>query len=105
MDEESLLETPLDEVEPYSLFKDTLLSEYQLEVIIQKFKDTKDLTTSIELQQEQPEVYQNLTKILNSDEQQIIQGVVVQADANAVARQATQAAATVNGNQLNGGAH
>ena len=32
LEEESLLETPLDKVEPYGLFKDTLLSTYFLAV-------------------------------------------------------------------------
>ncbi len=30
LEEESLLETPLDKVEPYGLFKDTLFSTYTL---------------------------------------------------------------------------
>lgn len=51
-----------------------------------------------ELQREQPELYQNLTKILNQDEQQIIQAVIVQADANNVAAQAVATA-------TNGGPH
>ncbi len=55
-----------------------------------------------ELQQEQPQLYQNLTKILNPDEQQIVQAVVVQADANAVAAQALAAATAP---ETNGGAH
>ena len=54
------------------------------------------------MQQEQPELYQNLTKILNPDEQQILQNVVVQADANTAAAQALAAA---NSAQANGGAH
>lgn len=60
------------------------------------------LTFFVELQQEQPQLYQNLTKILNPDEQQIVQAVVVQADANAVAAQALAAASAA---QTNGGAH
>ncbi len=60
------------------------------------------LTSSAELQKEQPQLYQNLTKILNPDEQQIVQAVVVQADANAVAAQALTAASAA---QTNGGAH
>ena len=51
-----------------------------------------------ELQQEQPQLYENLTKILNPEEQQIVQAVIVQADTNAVAAQAVAAAtATTNG--------
>ena len=54
------------------------------------------------MQHEQPELYQNLTKILNPDEQQILQNVVVQADANTAAAQALAAAKSA---QTNGGAH
>lgn len=53
-----------------------------------------------ELQQEQPQLYENLTKILNPEEQQIVQAVIVQADANAVAAQAIAAATAA---QTNGG--
>ena len=56
-----------------------------------------------ELQHEQPRLYQDLTKILNPDEQQIVQAVIVQAEANAIAAQALQAAAASQ--QINGGAH
>ncbi len=57
------------------------------------------LTISLtELQQDQPQLYESLTKILNPEEQQQVQAVVHQAEANALA--AAQAAA-----QLNGGAH
>jgi len=61
--EESLLETPLDKVEPYALFRDALLK----------------------LQQDQPQIYQSLTTNLSQDEQQIIQSVVQQAEALASA--------------------
>ena len=60
------------------------------------------LTCLSELQQEQPQLYQNLTKILNPDEQQIVQAVIVQADANVIAAQAVAAAAAA---QTNGGTH
>ena len=53
-----------------------------------------------DLQQEQPQLYENLTKILNPEEQQIVQAVIVQADANAVAAQAVAAATAT---QSNGG--
>lgn len=76
LEEESLLETPLDHVEPYGLFKSTLLK----------------------MQQEQPQLYESLTKILNEDEQRVIQEVINQADA------LTMAAATTTG-QANGGTH
>lgn len=55
------------------------------------------------MQQDQPQLYTNLTKILNPDEQQIVQAVVMQADANAAAFQAMQAASNANGAHTNGG--
>ncbi|KAI9861983.1 MAG: hypothetical protein M1813_005054 [Trichoglossum hirsutum] len=78
LEEEGLLETPLDKVEPYTLFRDALLK----------------------LQQEQPHLYDSLTKNLNPDEQGVVQGVVHQAEANAAAALAAAAAS-----QANGGAH
>ncbi|KAK8172317.1 armadillo-type protein [Phyllosticta citrichinensis] len=65
LEEESLLETPLDKLEPYGLFKGTLQR----------------------LQQEQPQLYETLTKDLNQEEQQVVQGAVYQADLLAVERQ------------------
>ncbi|KAK2879484.1 hypothetical protein FQN49_000842 [Arthroderma sp. PD_2] len=73
MYEASLLESPLDKIEPYSLFKNVLMS----------------------LQQEQPHLYENLTKILNPEEQQIIQGVVNEAASHALAAE--------NAEKANGG--
>lgn len=58
LEEESLLETPLDEVEPYSLFKHSLLK----------------------LQSEQPHFYENLMKELDQSEQQVLEAAVNQAD-------------------------
>ncbi|KAF2738145.1 ARM repeat-containing protein [Polyplosphaeria fusca] len=58
LEEESLLETPLDKIEPYSMFKSALFR----------------------LQQEQPALYENLTKNLNPDEQQVVQSAIHQAD-------------------------
>ncbi|KAK8430943.1 armadillo-type protein [Phyllosticta citricarpa] len=65
LEEESLLETPLDKLEPYGLFKGTLQR----------------------LQQEQPQLYETLTKDLNQEEQQVVQGAVYQADLLALERQ------------------
>ncbi|OWP04197.1 hypothetical protein B2J93_678 [Marssonina coronariae] len=66
--EESLLETPLDKVEPYQLFRDALLK----------------------LQHEQPQFYETLTTSLSPGEQTIVQGVVNQAELNAQAAAASQ---------------
>jgi hypothetical protein len=50
------------------------------------------------MQQEQPQLYESLTKILNPEEQQQVQIVVHQAEANA-------AAAAQLASQVNGGSH
>ncbi|KAJ5368500.1 importin [Penicillium cataractarum] len=81
LDEESLLETPLDKVEPYGMFKHVFLN----------------------LQSEQPQLYENLTKVLGPEEQQILQAVFHEADAKALAAANAEAAAAAgmqsNGNQ------
>lgn len=104
LEEEGLLETPLDKVEPYGLFKDTLMSTPCppiLNLLHLAATASSWLTTTLptELQHEQPNVYDTLTKILSSEEQQIVQGVIHQAEANAVA------AAAAAGAQTNGGSH
>ncbi|PGH18708.1 hypothetical protein AJ80_04361 [Polytolypa hystricis UAMH7299] len=71
LDEESLLDSPLDKLEPYGMFKNVLLT----------------------LQREQPHLYENLTKILNAEEQQIIQNVVQEADSRALVLEAANAEA------------
>lgn len=50
----------------------------------------------IGLQQDQPQLYDNLTKVLNPDEQHVLQNVCIQADANAAAA-AAAAQQTSNG--------
>ncbi|KAL8720167.1 MAG: hypothetical protein Q9225_002933 [Loekoesia sp. 1 TL-2023] len=75
LEEESLLETPLDKVEPYGMFKNALFG----------------------LQQQQPQLYQSLVKVLNPEEEQIVESVIVHADAISMA--AAQAV------QVNGGTH
>ncbi|KAI0600738.1 importin-beta domain-containing protein [Biscogniauxia sp. FL1348] len=71
-----LLESPLDKIEPYQLFRGVL----------------------IKLQQENPQYYTNLTSHLSPDEQGIVQTAIHQAEANAqaamhIAAQAAQNAA------------
>lgn len=53
------------------------------------------------LQQEQPQLYENLTKILSPEEQQVIQAVFHEADAKAMAAANAEAAAAgqANGTQ------
>ncbi|KAF2761125.1 ARM repeat-containing protein [Pseudovirgaria hyperparasitica] len=70
LEEESLLETPLDKLEPYSMLKSSL----------------------IELQSREPQMYESLTKNLSPEEQQVLQGAVHQADAIFAAVAAEQAA-------------
>ena len=56
--EESLLETPLDKIEPYQLFRGALMK----------------------MQQEQPALYTSLTTSLSPEEQGVVQQVVHEAD-------------------------
>ncbi|KAI4249176.1 MAG: hypothetical protein L6R40_000634 [Gallowayella cf. fulva] len=79
LEEESLLETPLDRVEPYGLFKNALMR----------------------LQQDEPQLYHSLVKVLNLEEEQIVQSVIVQADAIGMAARAEQ----MNGGTMNGSTH
>ena len=77
--EESLLETPLDKVEPYGMFKDALMSKSHYSP--PNYPDMKHVLIIItELQAEQPALYTSLTSNLSSEEQQIVQSVVQQAD-------------------------
>lgn len=55
-----------------------------------------------DLQQEQPQLYSNLTNILNQEEQQIIEGVFHEADAKALAAQEIAAAVAAAGIPTNG---
>ncbi|KFX91382.1 hypothetical protein V490_05933 [Pseudogymnoascus sp. VKM F-3557] len=71
--EESLLETPLDKVEPYGLFRDALMK----------------------LQTEQPQLYTSLTNSLSPEERSVVESAVAQADviARKTAEEAAAAAA------------
>ncbi|KFX91778.1 hypothetical protein O988_07586 [Pseudogymnoascus sp. VKM F-3808] len=71
--EESLLETPLDKVEPYGLFRDALMK----------------------LQTEQPQLYTSLTNSLSPEERTVVESAVAQADviARKTAEEAAAAAA------------
>lgn len=96
MDEESLLETPLDKIEPYGLFKHVFMGMYH------PFSTHRNPLANYVtgLQQEQPQLYENLTKILNAEEQQVLQAVFHEADAKALAAANAEAAAA--GIQTNG---
>ncbi|KAI2605079.1 ARM repeat-containing protein [Hypoxylon fragiforme] len=72
-----LLESPLDKIEPYQLFRNVLLK----------------------IQQENPPFYSNLTSNLSADEQSVIQNAIHQAEVNAQAalQMAAQAAQNPQG--------
>lgn len=82
LEEESLLETPLDKIEPYSLFKSAIISEYL--PFTRNFASpeySSDLCAfPLALQQQQPDFYTNLTHSLSPEEQQVLQSAVNQAD-------------------------
>lgn len=93
LEEESLLETPLDRVEPYGLFKKALMSKLKAFWLMLAL-----LTMApIGLQQDQPQLYHSLVKVLNPEEEQVVQSVIVQADAVAMAAQAEMNGAAMNG--------
>ncbi|KAL9107715.1 MAG: hypothetical protein Q9227_007430 [Pyrenula ochraceoflavens] len=69
LDEDSLLETPLDKVEPYQLFRASLMK----------------------MQADQPSLYESLTKVLDVNDQQVLQGVFHEAEAKALQEQQQQA--------------
>lgn len=52
---------------------------------------------TVGLQQDQPQLYHSLVKVLNPEEEQVVQSVIVQADAIAMATQAEMNGATMNG--------
>lgn len=92
-----LLESPLDKLEPYQIFRSCLMSKFDV-LHSQKWPC---LTICAGLQQEQPQLYTSLSSHLSAEEQTVIQTVVQQAEANQViAQQAAQqlaAAVAANG--------
>lgn len=72
-----LLESPLDKLEPYTIFRSCLLRK-----LLTLLREDQQLTHSIGLQQEQPEFYTGLSSHLSADEQGVIQTVVAMAEAN-----------------------
>jgi hypothetical protein len=97
LEEETLLETPLDNIEPYQLFRNALLGMY---ILSSKLSDLFFANRFIELQQQQPQIYEGLTKGLSPDEQNVIKGVVHEAEAKKLAADAM--AAAVGGMPVNG---
>ncbi|KYG45707.1 hypothetical protein M433DRAFT_66708 [Acidomyces richmondensis BFW] len=83
LEEESLLETPLDQMEPYGLFKQTLHS----------------------MTQQDPQLYAQLTGQLQPEEQQVIKAAIEQADkieAEALAARAAAGGTASGAPQTNG---
>jgi hypothetical protein len=99
MDEESLLETPLDKLEPYGMFKNVFLSKSPY---VHMSTILHSLTVSIDLQSEQPQLYDSLIKVLGPEEQQVIQAVFHEADAKAMVAAANAEAEAAAGMQSNG---
>jgi len=60
LEEESIMESPLDSIEPYILFRNSFFG----------------------LKHQQPQLYESLTKALSPEEQQVIRSVVEQANIN-----------------------
>jgi len=94
LEEETLLETPLDHVEPYVLFRSALMGGFPCAPGYERL-----LTAWPDLQNTQPHIYEGLTKALSEDDRNIIKGVIMEAEAKSRASEAAAAALGVkNGN-------
>lgn len=80
-----LLESPLDKLEPYTIFRSCLLRKYS-----KLLMEEQHLTYLIGLQQEQPQFYTGLSSHLSADEQAVIQNVVALAEANEMTERVNQ---------------
>lgn len=98
LDEDNLLETPLDKLEPYIVFRDSLLSKFEVLDLVPRFSITQGAVADIVagLQQEQGSLYESLTKVLDASEQQVLQGVIHEAEARTVATQQAMAQLEAN---------
>jgi hypothetical protein len=94
LDEESLLETPLDTMEPYGLFKSTLESK-SCQLSIRVFYVANLLFPA--MSQRQPQFYNQLTAMLGPEEQQVIKAALEQADKIAQQQQQQQQQAGAEG--------
>lgn len=93
LEEESILETPLDELEPYTMLKQSLLSKFDnVWIMVRRLTDT----FPTELQSEQPQFYEGLLKQIEPAEQQVLETVVNQADAMAAQKAELARAAAAN---------
>ena len=75
LEEESLLETPLDDFEPYSVVKLSLLRK-----LLRFLRRSTAKMSRSGLQSEQPQLYENLMKELDQSEQNTLQAAVQHAD-------------------------
>jgi importin-7 len=101
-----LLESPLDKLDPYSIFRASLMSKYlwrNTAALELPFSPWYMTDIFLGLQQEQPQFYASLTSHLSAEEQGIITGVFQQAETQAIlAQQATAVAAQGAGASVNG---
>ena len=89
------MDTAIEKIEPYSMFRDTFFG-----LLMIRFSSCCQLTLRIVLQQNQPQLYESLTKNLSPEEQSIIQNVIVQA--NIIQVEERNLAATRDSQQVNG---
>lgn len=79
-----LLESPLDKIDPYQLFRVAFMSKCIQKAPLFEKRVTANLTAlPIELQQEQPQLYNAVTAPLSPDEQAVISTAIDQAEAHA----------------------
>ncbi len=88
-----MLETALDKIEPYGLFRGALMGELSRAAA----EETRWANATAALQQEQPQFYTSLTSHLSADEQNIITAVCQQAENQALIAQQAAAAEAANG--------
>lgn len=88
LDEESLMDTPLDQVDSYGLLKASLMRKRRAQSL------PRLANLRIDMQSGQPQFYENLMKQLSPEEQQVLQSAVQHADQLAAeAQQKAQAEA------------
>lgn len=81
-----LLESPLDKLDTYQLFRSALVGKYSPKPRCERVNLTSILSL-VDMQQEQPQFYASLAAHLSAEEQAIIQNAFQQAESNARAMQ------------------
>lgn len=99
LEEESLLETPLDSMEPYQLFKSTLESKFMPCVL-----GCLHANSVPAMHTTQPQFYTQLYGMLSPEEQIIVQNAFEQATKIQQAQQQASAGDATTPTQTNGGA-